>query len=99
MKEGFADNLRRLRLEKGQTQQQLAKLIQRVGRDVLAVLHGVVVRQRKSHFTQTVGCDAPVFHRLEKWLVTDHLQPTPFCSKYRKYIRFLVSAIIHMYGY
>ena len=27
MKEGFADNLRRLRLEKGYTQQQLAKLI------------------------------------------------------------------------
>lgn len=57
--------------------QQLAQLIERVGGDIVASLHGVIVGQRKPHLSQSVGCDPFFLHRLEQRLVADQLAPPP----------------------
>ena len=57
--------------------QQLAKLVEGVGGNVVAVLHGVIVGKGKAHFSQTVRGDALFFHGSKQRFIAYHLQIPP----------------------
>ena len=69
---------------------QPAKLIDGVGGDIVAMLHGIVVGLREPHFEQSVGSDSLFLHGAKQWFIADH-NTTSMLQLY------FVYAVLHIY--
>ena len=52
--------------------QQSAKVLKRIGRHALTLLHRIVCCTVKPHFLEFIGCDAFFLHSSEQWFVAHH---------------------------